>query len=180
MADWFYDKNWKYREARWILRRLVEVVSKNGSMLLNIVQRPDGSLDREVQQILEEMARWTDIYGEAIYATRPWAIYGEGPAKNVHGAFKEDVSYTAADIRFTTKGDVLYAIAQDWPADNRIVVHALAAAAGKITSVSVLGCDGQPDWQQTAAGLVVKVPAKKVCEYTCALKIRGVDLKPAR
>jgi alpha-L-fucosidase len=75
---------------------------------------------------------------------------------------------------------VLYAIAQDWPADNQIVVHALAVPAGKIASVSLLGYEGKLDWRQTAAGLVVKLPAQKVCEYTCALKIRGVDLKPAR
>jgi len=180
VADWFYNKNWKYRPARWILRRLVEVVSKNGSMLLNIVQRPDGSLDAEVEQILEEMARWSAIHGEAIYGTRPWAIYGEGPAKNVHGAFKEDVVYTAQDIRFTTKGDILYAIAQDWPAGSEIVVHALAPSAGKVRGVALLGYHGKLDWQQTAGGLVVKLPAKKVCEYTCALKIQGADLKPAR
>jgi alpha-L-fucosidase len=126
------------------------------------------------------MARWSAIHGEAIYGTRPWAIYGEGPAKNVHGAFKEDVVYTAQDIRFTTKGDILYAIAQDWPAGSEIVVHALAPSAGKVRGVALLGYHGKLDWQQTAGGLVVKLPAKKVCEYTCALKIQGADLKPAR
>ena len=102
------------------IHMLVDIVSKNGNLLLNVVQRPDGSLDPEVEQILAQMADWIAINGEAIYGTRPWLIYGEGPVRAKGGHFKEDFAYTAKDIRFTTKGDgTLYAFALGWPEEGR-------------------------------------------------------------
>ena len=74
---------------------LVDIVSKNGNLLLNVVQRPDGSLDPEVEQMLKEMAAWNAINGEAIFGTRPWRIYGEGAVKAAGGNFKEDFAYSA-------------------------------------------------------------------------------------
>ena len=88
----------------WVIHMLVDNVSKNGNLLLNIVQRPDGSLDPEVQDMLEQLAQWSAIHGEAIYGSRPWQVYGEGPVKAKGGNFHEDFTYTAKDIRFTTKG----------------------------------------------------------------------------
>ncbi len=178
IGDWYYNKNWKFRPVNWTIHMLVDIVSKNGNLLLNIVQRPDGSLDPEVEQQLADLAQWIDIHGEAIYGTRPWLVYGEGAVKTRGGSFKEDFRYSAKDIRFTTKGDTLYAIALGWPTDGRLVVKSLAEPAGKITSVSLLGSSAKLDWQQTAVGLVVNVPAEKVSEYTCALRITGDDLKP--
>ena len=105
IGDWFYNRNWKYRGADWVIHMLVDIVSKNGNLLINVVQRPDGSLDPEAEQVLAEMAAWIAINGEAIYGTRPWLIYGEGPSEPEGGNFKEDFAYTAKDIRFTTKGD---------------------------------------------------------------------------
>ena len=84
---------------------LVDIVSKNGNLLINVVQRPDGSLDPEAEQMLAEMANWIAINGEAIYDTRPWLVHGEGPVRAKGGHFKEDFAYTAKDIRFTSKGD---------------------------------------------------------------------------
>lgn len=179
IGDWFYNKNWKFRPVRWVIHMLVDNVSKNGNLLLNVVQRPDGSLDPEVEQMLEGLAVWNAVHGEAIFATRPWLVYGEGAVRTQGGHFKEDFKYTAKDIRFTTKGGVLYAIALGWPADNKLVVKTLAAPAGKITGVSLLGCNAKVDWRQTADGLVVTLPAEKVSQYTAALKITGTDLKPA-
>jgi len=178
MGDWYYNKNWKFRPVSWTLHMLVDIVSKNGNLLLNVVQRPDGSLDPEVEQALEEMARWIGVHGEAIYGTRPWLVYGEGSVKAKGGSFKEDFAYTSKDIRFTTHGATLYAIALGWPADGRLVVRSLAQGAGKITDLSLLGYKGQVQWRQTPDGLVVTVPSEKVSEYTCALKITGTDLKP--
>ncbi|MCX6915087.1 MAG: carbohydrate-binding protein, partial [Verrucomicrobia bacterium] len=86
--------------------------------------------------------------------------------------------YNAREIRFTTKGATLYAIALGWPADGKLVVKSLAAPAGKISTVRLLGYNLKVDWQQTAEGLVVSLPEQKVSEYTCALKIVGTDLKP--
>ena len=177
IGDWYYNRNWKFRPVSWTIHMLVDIVSKNGNLLLNVVQRPDGSLDPEVEQALEQMAEWVAVHGEAIYETRPWLVYGEGRVS----AKGEDFAYTAQDIRFTTKGATLYAIALGWPADGRLVVRSLAKPAdggNAITGVSLLGYDGKIEWNQTAEGLIVTLPPKKVSEYTCGLKITGTDLKP--
>ena len=179
IGDWFYNKNWKFRPVSWVIHMLVDNVSKNGNLLLNVVQRPDGTLDPEVEQMLEDLAKWNAVHGEAIFGTRPWLVYGEGAVKTKGGHFKEDFKYSAKDIRFTIKGDTLYAIALGWPADSKLIVKTLATAAGKISNVALLGSSAKPDWQQTDAGLIVTLPAEKVSEYTVGLKIAGENLKPA-
>ena len=179
IGDWFYNKNWKFRPVSWVIHMLVDNVSKNGNLLLNVVQRPDGTLDPEVEQMLEDLAKWNAIHGEAIFGTRPWLVYGEGVVRTKGGHFKEDFKYTARDIRFTTKGGALYAIALGWPADGTLVVKSLAKPAGKVTSVQLLGSGAKLQWSQTDDGLVVSLPSEKVSEYTAALKITGENLKPA-
>ena len=119
------------------------------------------------------------VHGEAIYGTRPWLVYGEGAVRAKGGHFKEDFAYTAKDIRFTTKGDALYAIALGWPEDGQLVVKSLAEPAGKISKVSLLGYKGKLPWKQTSAGLEVQLPSEKLSKYTCALEIRGKALRPA-
>jgi alpha-L-fucosidase len=178
IGDWFYDRNWKFRPVSWVIHMLVDNVSKNGNLLLNIVQRPDGSLDPEVEDMLQKLAQWNAIHGEAIFGTRPWLVYGESSLKVKGGHFGEDYKYNAREIRFTTKGPNLYAIALGWPADGKLVVKSLAETAGKINDVRLLGYDGKVEWQQGADGLVVTLPEQKASEYTCAVKITGTDLKP--
>ncbi len=181
IGDWYYNKNWKFRPTSWTIHMLVDIVSKNGNLLLNVVQKPDGSLDPEVEQALQEIAGWIKIHGEAIYGTRPWLVYGEGAVKAKGGHFKEDFAYTAKDIRFTTKGSALYAIALGWPADGKLVIRSLARTAegGPVTGVKLLGYKGRVQWTQTDEGLVVTLPAQKLSEYTCAIKVSGKNLKPA-
>jgi alpha-L-fucosidase len=183
IGDWFYNRNWHFRPVNWTIHMLVDIVSKNGNLLLNVVQRPDGSLDPEVEQMLHEMADWIAVNGEAIYGTRPWLVYGEGPVRTQGGHFKEDFKYTAQDIRFTTKGKTLYALALGWPDDGQLTIKSLARPTGqsgsKITKVSLLGYRGKVDWKQTDTGLVVTLPAQKPSPYTCGLKISGSDLRPA-
>jgi len=151
-------------------------------LLLNVVQRPDGSLDAEVEQMLVQLADWNAIHGEAIYGSRPWLVYGESAVKVKGGSFGEDFKYSAKEIRFTTKGPVLYALALGWPEDGQLVVRSLAKPASEninnITDVSLLGYDGQLTWKQTPDGLIVTLPGKKISEYTTGLKITGTDLKP--
>ena len=181
IGDWYYNKNWKYRGADWVIHMLVDIVSKNGNLLINVVQRPDGSLDPQPEQILAEMAKWIAINGEAIYETRPWLIHGEGPVRAKGGHFGEDFAYSAKDIRFTMKGDkTLYAFAMGWPADGKLVIRSLARfpeVTGKITGVSLLGYAGQVKWTHDADGLAVQLPAEKPCDYAVALKITGEDLR---
>ncbi len=182
IGDWFYNRHWKYQPLSWTVHMLVDITSKNGNLLLNVVLRPDGSLDPEVETMLHELADWTAINGEAIYGTRPWLVYGEGSVKAKGGAFKENFAYSAKDIRFTTKGKTLYAIALGWPAENKVVIRSLAktddAAVNKIKRVELLGYQGKLKFTQTVEGLTVELPDKKISAVTCALKIAGSHLQP--
>jgi len=180
IGDWYYNKNWKYRGADWVVHMLVDIVAKNGNLLINVVQRPDGSLDPEALEVLDKMAAWIAVNGEAIYETRPWLVHGEGPVRAKGGNFKEDFAYTANDVRFTTKGDkTLYAFIMGWPAEGKITIRSPAKfpeVTGKITDVSLLGA-GKVKWTHDAEGLTVELPAKQPCDYAVALKITGEDLR---
>src|SRR5581483_1226887 len=183
IGDWFYNRHWKYRPINWTVQMLVDITSKNGNLLLNVVLRPDGSLDPEVLTMLQQLADWSKITGEAIFGTRPWLVYGEGPERAKGGAFKEDFNYTAEDIRFTTKGKTLYAIAMGWPADGKVVIRSLAKTddgGNQIRNVKLLGYDGKVQYTQSADNLTVTLPSQPVSDLTCALKITGRNLKPAR
>lgn len=179
IGDWFYNSEWKakdtgsmYRSPKWVIQTLVDVVSKNGNMLLNVIQRPDGSLDPEVEALLKELAAWTPVNGEAIFATRPWRVYGEGPATVSGGAFKEDFGFSSADIRFTQSkdGKTVYAILLGVP-DKDILIASLAKTDTPIRSVRLLGGDANLAWKQTADGLVIKKPAVWPCQHAVAFKV---------
>src|SRR5208337_5303271 len=116
-----------------VIQMLCDIVSKNGNLLLNFPPRPDGTLDDDELKILDGMAAWIAVNGEAIYGTRPWKVFGEGAGKLQGGMFNEgNLHYTSQDIRFTTKGEVLYAITLGWPEDGKLCIHSLATSAGKI------------------------------------------------
>jgi alpha-L-fucosidase len=159
---------------------LVDIVSKNGNLLINVVQRPDGSLDPEAEQVLAEMARWIAINGEGIYETRPWLVHGEGPVRARGGHFREDFAYTEKDVRFTRKGEnTLYAFAMGWPTDGKLLIRSLSKFAGvtaRIDAVSLLGCADPLKWSHEAEGLAVQLPDQKPCDYAVALKITGEGL----
>jgi alpha-L-fucosidase len=181
IGDWYYNRDWKYRGADWVIHMLVDIVSKNGNLLINVVQRPDGSLDPEAEKVLAEMASWIAINGEGIYETRPWLIHGEGPVRAKGGHFKEDFAYTARDIRFASKGDkVLYAFAMGWPEGGKLAIRSLAkfpGVTGKISGVELLGHSGALKFTHDADGLAVELPGKSPCDYAIALKLTGEDLR---
>ena len=184
VGGWYYDEKvlerHGYKTPAQVIHMLCDIVSKNGNLLLNFPPRPDGTLDDDELKILDAMAAWIAVNGEAIYGTRPWKVYGEGPSKAQKGGnFNEGkLKYTAGDIRFTTKGGALYAIALGLPDDNQIVIRSLATPAGKIADVSLLGHPGKLDWQQTGDGLVVQMPAQKPCDLALAFKISSGALQP--
>lgn len=181
IGDWYYNRNWKFRPVSWVIHMLADIVSKNGNLLLNVVQRPDGSLDPEVETMLGELGAWMDVNGEAIYGTRPWLVYGEGARRAKGGAFKEDVAYDARDIRFTTRHGILYAIVLGVPASGQVTIRSLAAApgGGAVTGVTLLGSGKLTGWKRETTGLVVGLPAGIASGPAIVLKIEGAELKPA-
>ena len=184
VGDWHYRESLlqthTYRTPTMVIQMLADIVSKNGNLLLNFPPRPDGTLDDDELKILSEMAAWMPINGEAIFGTRPWKVYGEGPSKAQSGMFNEGgLRYTGEDIRFTTKGKTLYAISLGWPDSGRLQVRSLASVAGKVESVSLLGSTEKLHWAQRDEGLIVRLPQRKPCSHAYVLKIAGHDLKPA-
>ena len=188
IGNWFYDVNFKNKEnggmyysAGRIVRLLADIVSKNGNLLLNVTQRPDGSLDPEVHAILKDIGDWTRINGEAIYSTRPWRQYGEGPSTAIID--KNDVKnelyninkfkYTEKDFRFTASkdGKTLYAIGMVWPDGQDVQIKTLKAGALEIADVKLLGYDKDIVWKQEAGGLSLTLPGVKPSPLAYALKI---------
>jgi alpha-L-fucosidase len=174
--SWGYIENDNFKSADTIVHQLIDIVSKNGNLLVNIGPRPDGSIPEAVQTTLREIGAWLQMNGEAIYGTRPWAKFGEGPTDVVEGSFHDSDAqpFTARDYRFTTKGNVLYAIMMAWPENGEAVIHALSQTtmdASTIRSVSLLGFDGTLSYEQKADGLHVQLPARAVGKYAYCLKL---------
>jgi alpha-L-fucosidase len=191
IGEWQYsrelfDKH-GYKKASDVIPMLVDIVSKNGNLLLGIPLHADGSPDADALAFLMEMADWMEINQEGIFSTRPWKVFGEGPSTITDNGkgYSEGESdfakspFTAADIRFTASKDgrILYAIVLGWPADGKIVVKSLAKGAtnypGKIGSVKLLGVKENLAFTRDETGLIVTVPAKKPCEHAWVLKITG-------
>lgn len=183
VGGWYYDaslfERHAYKSATTVIQMLADIVSKNGNLLLNFPPRPDGTLDADEEKILSELAAWMEVNGQAIFGTRPWKVFGEGARKVKSGGFNEGaLRYTARDIRFTTKGQTLYAIALGWPESSQLLVRSLAAPAGKIMAVELLGAAAPLQWSQTDQGLAVQLPRQRPCEHAWTLKITGHDLAP--
>ncbi|HEY4677749.1 MAG TPA: alpha-L-fucosidase, partial [Candidatus Angelobacter sp.] len=130
--SWGYIKNDTFKSPEFVVDQLIDIVSKNGNLLLNIGPRSDGIIPDEVQHVLLDVGGWLNVNGEAIYGTRPWRVYGEGPTKVAAGSFHDTdtAHYTAEDFRFTTKVDVLYAIGLAWPENGEAVIRSLVPTAG--------------------------------------------------
>ncbi len=177
MGDWYYSDGFEYKTTSQVVHMLADIVSKNGNMLLNVVQYPDGSLPPESLKFLKEMAVWMEVNGEAIYGTRPWVIFGEGPTESAGGSFSEGNAYTAEDIRFTRKNETLYAIALGLP-KKQVRINALglnAQAEGKkIKSVELLGYPKTLKWTQDDDGLMIKVPRKIPTKHAVSFKIEFI------
>jgi alpha-L-fucosidase len=146
---------------------LVDVVSKNGNLLLNIPQRPDGTIDDECCYILDRMAAWIAVNGDGIYGTRPWIHAAEGPSQVVIDRFREDpVQWTIEDFRFTAKGKTVYAFQMKWPEGGKTVIRSLALGrTERVSSVTLLGRGDPLPFEQSGRGLAIDLPEEKPCEY---------------
>ena len=181
IGDWHYRRSTfeqhKYKSARTVIQMLVDIVSKNGNLLLNIPVRGDGTIDEDEQKILADLATWMPANGEAIFGTRPFTVFGEGPP-DVQGSgnFNEGKArpYTAVDVRFTSKGDTLYAFLLAWPENGKAKIKTLAKGGEhypkEIGRIELLG-GGEVKFTRDADALTVTLPEKRPSEFVATLKI---------
>jgi alpha-L-fucosidase len=188
LGNWHYEQRWydekRYKSARMVIEMLVDVVSKNGNMLLSVPVRGNGSIDDQERAIVEDIGRWTAAEGQGIYGTRPWAVYGEGPAMETlvpltAQGFNEGKGkpYTAEDIRFTTKGNTLFAFVMAWPATRKVTIKSLKPGTPhdkrRAAHVSLLAQGVPLPFQVTAEGLEVTLPSSMApAAHPFALSIR--------
>ena len=183
IGDWHYNinvyKNHTYKTAKTVVDMLVDIVSQNGNLLLNFPLPNSGQLDPDELAVLSGITSWMRVNSEGIYGTRPWKIYGGGPSTQSEkpgGGFNEETRkpLTAEDVRFTTKGKVLYAFIMGWPAAEARIEElgtASAQAPPKIEHVELLGHRGRLKWTQESSGLRVLLPPEKPSDDAVTLKV---------
>ncbi len=173
--SWGYIRDDTFKSPEFVINQLVDIVSKNGNLLLNIGPRSDGTIPEQVQRVLLDVGAWLNINGEAIYGTRPWRLYGEGPTKVVAGTFHdtETGNYTSEDFRFTTKGDVLYVLGLRWPTNGEALIRSLAQTLGSepVRGVALLGSNAELQFEQRPDGLRVQMPAQPPSQYAYVLRV---------
>lgn len=173
-GSWGYIQNDTFKTPESVVHQLIDIVSKNGNLLLNIGPKADGTISPEVQHVLLDVGAWLKVNGEAIYGTRPWILFGEGPTKVVAGSFHDTDTkgYTAQDFRFTRKGSSLYAIELAWPSDGKAVIRSLGeGSVGKIKQVELLGSSEPLRFEQRADGLLLYLPAQAPTAYAACFRI---------
>lgn len=191
-VTWCMVQNPKYKSAHRIIHQLCDIVSKNGNLLLNVGPYADGSFHEDAKAILFEIGDWLKINGDAIYGTRPYVVAAEGPSTvddanydvdQINAQLENEAGdagdlhqgiFTNKDFRFTTKGDDLYVIAMGCPKDDTLKIRTLknSGPKGTITSVELLGYEGQLPFEQTDDYLKVTLPSDKPCNYAYAMKIQ--------
>ncbi len=170
IGGWFYNATEVYKTPRHILDILIDSIAKNGTFLLNVIQRPDGTLDEEADWILTELAKWFKVNGEAVYGTRPWRQSGEGNAKVIIEGFTElQVDWKENDFRFVQKDGKLYAFIMDTNPHKAVAIQSLKPE-DKVTGVKLLG-HGPVNFTQTAGILVCELPEKMPTDYAGVLEI---------
>jgi alpha-L-fucosidase len=167
--SWGYVEHDEYRTAKSLVHQLMDTVAKNGNLLLNVGPKSDGTIPEEARSVLLQIGDWLRVNGEAVYGTRPFAVFGEGPTtapKNPTAKNSDIQTYTAEDIRFTTSrdGGVLYATALGWPASHELTIHTLFQGnpylRTRVCGVHLLGSDSAIDFRQLPDGLHLTVPAE--------------------
>jgi len=182
IGHWHYDRsvfeNHTYQKASFIIPFFVDIVSKNGNLLLSIPLPGNGEPDSDELAFLAEFTDWQNVNSEAIKGTRPWNVYGEGPStemQEVPSYQLSKIKFDHTDIRFTTKGQTLYAIALGWPPDGKVLIKSLAEGnanyPGRIGKVELLGSNSTLRWTRGSAGLEIQAPDNPPCKYAYAFRV---------
>ena len=177
--SWSYVSDWDSKDANSLIDDLVDIVSKNGNLLLNVGPRADGIIPDDQKEILLQIGDWLAINGDAIYDTKYWKTYGEGPTKVTGGYMSEhkgDKGFTAQDIRFTQKGDKLYAILLAWPKNGKVVISSLSttnelAKGLNIKNIELLGSTNTIKYTQSENGLTIEDLGKKSGDFAHVFEI---------
>ena len=185
IGEWHYRRSiyeqHRYKTSLQVVQMLIDIVSKNGNLMLSVPVRGDGTIDDDEVKVVEGIGQWMAPNGEGIYATRPWKVYGEGPstiagnqARGQFGGSRDVRAYSAEDFRFTVKGDTVYAFMMGWPEGGKATIKSLAQNSenfpAEIARVELLGA-GTLIFTRDASGLVVNLPEKKPNDYAYAFKI---------
>jgi alpha-L-fucosidase len=182
IGDWHYKSGQEYKSSKKVIDLLVDIVSKNGNLLLNFPLPASGELDKEEMKVIEGITSWMSVNSECIYSSRPWRVYGEGPSMKVvvpSSGFNESKKpdLGAQDIRFTTRGETLYAFVQGWP-EGQVAIRSLGRSsqrAGKpVKDVRMLGRDIPLKFTQDSENLKVTLPAERprTADIGIGLRIR--------
>jgi alpha-L-fucosidase len=183
IGQWHYRRSvfeeHRYMGATTVITRLCDIVSKNGNLLLSVPLRGNGTIDADEREILQQLAAWMSRNGEAIFGTRPWRVFGEGPTQVKAGMFGEEkaAAFTGEDIRFTKKGKTLFAIALGWPPSGTLTLKSLATGTpGSVERVELLGSAAPVSFTRDPAGLKITLPPALPGEHAFAFRITGQDL----
>ncbi len=177
LGSWCYTNKLRIKPTKVVLHSLIDIVSKNGQLILNVSPKADGTIPENQQKVLIELGQWLERYGECIYGTRPFKTYGHGPTKAGKGHFggqATNIAYTSQDVRYTTKGNVVYALILGPPpkdSQTRLTATAGVATQDNIKSISMLGSDAKISFEVTPEGIVVNNPAESPDLMTNVYKI---------
>ena len=175
--SWGYVSNWISKTPNKLIDDLIDIVSKNGCLLLNVGPKADGTIPEDQQEVLLEIGRWLEINGVAIYGSKPWKVFGEGPTSVAkgHHSEKKNKQFTSEDFRFTTNNNKLYAIAMEWSENGSYLIKELGKDSPNcnwdIEAIQLLGSENTVHWEHHSEGLRIEVPKEKTGDHAFVFEV---------